>query len=320
MEKAVIEQSLKGAEDYLFALNQEQDLTEAIQKLAVLKLEQERQALEDLMIPYERYIEDLQFEIDAEKTRNQLRVLDLEMEKRALEDLLIPLEIQAEKIQRSIDLINNEIEVANYYYETQVLHYKLLNAQEEVRRSELALTRVKYEELFNDVITQFVNILSQSQAFTLSESYEVAKRLGLWTEQIEKLSEVEKAFSNIRLEAIEVAEAINAIPKDVTIRIRTETSTVSVPAEDVPSFATGGTIPGPYGKPILIVAHGGEQFLGLGRKVPTMVQTTQSRTINNNMGSNVYNTNYNVNANYEKQQSPGNIAMDLRAIASRARR
>lgn len=37
----------------------------------------------------------------------------------------------------------------------------------------------------------------------------------------------------------------------------------------IPSFATGGIVPGPYGKPKLIIAHGGEAFLGLGNAPST---------------------------------------------------
>lgn len=37
----------------------------------------------------------------------------------------------------------------------------------------------------------------------------------------------------------------------------------------IPSYATGGIVPGPYGKPKLIIAHGGEAFLGLGNAPST---------------------------------------------------
>jgi hypothetical protein len=39
--------------------------------------------------------------------------------------------------------------------------------------------------------------------------------------------------------------------------------------ESIPSFATGGVVPGPYGKPRLAIVHGGEAFMGLGNVMST---------------------------------------------------
>ena len=44
----------------------------------------------------------------------------------------------------------------------------------------------------------------------------------------------------------------------------------SISFPSLPGFAAGGTVPGPYGSPQLVVAHGGEHFLGMdGRNLPS---------------------------------------------------
>ncbi len=41
--------------------------------------------------------------------------------------------------------------------------------------------------------------------------------------------------------------------------------TTPTPVQTMPSFAAGGTVPGPIGQPVPVIAHGGEQFAGVGK-------------------------------------------------------
>ena len=43
------------------------------------------------------------------------------------------------------------------------------------------------------------------------------------------------------------------------------TTPTLTPVQTMPSFAAGGTVPGPIGQPVPVIAHGGEQFAGVGK-------------------------------------------------------
>lgn len=84
----------------------------------------------------------------------------------------------------------------------------------------------------------------------------------------------------------------------------------------LPGFATGGTVPGPLGQATPILAHGGEYVM-----TPTMVRAMESslpRSIARELAAVMKgnNTSYIVNANYNNEQSPSDIAMDLRALVA----
>lgn len=95
-------------------------------------------------------------------------------------------------------------------------------------------------------------------------------------------------------------------------------------ADNIVDRQYGGVVPGPFGKPVPIVAHGGERFEGIGAHsvaltavrmaeamasrgmgVPQQIQNSQSWT---------------VNASYGRVQPEGSIARDLSALAALTRK
>jgi hypothetical protein len=52
----------------------------------------------------------------------------------------------------------------------------------------------------------------------------------------------------------------------------------------IPEFATGGIVPGPFGSPRLVLAHGGERFLGLNETLRTEGPTTVTSGNNDDGG------------------------------------
>lgn len=110
--------------------------------------------------------------------------------------------------------------------------------------------------------------------------------------------------------------------------------------QGLPSFAQGGVVPGPFGRPMLVIAHGGEEFAGigagrgtaalgasLGSMIPALVQATAALTAVSRAeigaaaaGSTTQNAyHYEVNAQYGRVQSEASMAMDLRALIAMAR-
>lgn len=79
---------------------------------------------------------------------------------------------------------------------------------------------------------------------------------------------------------------------------------------DLPEFIGGGTVPGPLGRPRLILAHGGEEI------IPTQVTRAEAAGVTNQVfhGPTTSNVTYQVNANYEQVQSPDSISDDMIAL------
>jgi hypothetical protein len=81
-------------------------------------------------------------------------------------------------------------------------------------------------------------------------------------------------------------------------------------------FQHGGTVPGPWGKPLWAMLHGGEQVIGLTdmkELMTNMAAYRQSQVVNN------YSWDYNVDAHYREMESPSSVEMDLRAIVALSR-
>lgn len=83
-------------------------------------------------------------------------------------------------------------------------------------------------------------------------------------------------------------------------------------------YDRGGVIPGPWGQPVPIMAHGGERFEGIGAHAATLAAVRAAESMWSSgigAGSTTNNYNYNVDANYSQVQSPSSVAQDLRALA-----
>jgi len=84
--------------------------------------------------------------------------------------------------------------------------------------------------------------------------------------------------------------------------------------ENLPEFQKGGMVPGPWGKPMVAVVHGGEYITGLHTSAAKMLaqmsrqQPTPGDTYN-----------LNLNASYSSYESPADIELDMRAMIAMAR-
>lgn len=82
----------------------------------------------------------------------------------------------------------------------------------------------------------------------------------------------------------------------------------------IPTFGEGGVVPGPRGKPMLIVAHGGELVASLDSLAASLARGSSGAP-----SSSSTTHNYNLNATYPTYESPTSISMDMRAIIAMAR-
>lgn len=82
----------------------------------------------------------------------------------------------------------------------------------------------------------------------------------------------------------------------------------------LPEFAHGGVVPGPWGKPLLAIVHGGEFIAAMHTEAARWArQMSQYQP-----QANKY-VNYNVNATYANTQSPASVEMDMRALVALSR-
>lgn len=259
-------------------------------KLSLNALAAQKQALEDLLVPMQTQLDQINNTIAAQDLQNKLAVNDLEQQKAALEDILVPLEQQISDIQALADVEKIRIDI------------KL--AQDKQELASLDAIRADEQARFDALGLGFINAIASTGAFTIAEAAEVLKRLGLTDQEIGKLAELASSFGSVTKAVDAVTAAVNAIPKDVTV-------TVHVVTDQLPTFQYGGVVGGPLGAPQLVIAHGGERFLGMGNTSPLFAR--QPGVGNGAQVVNNYTT-YEVNATYKNTQSPASVAMDLRAL------
>ena len=79
-------------------------------------------------------------------------------------------------------------------------------------------------------------------------------------------------------------------------------------------FGNGGIVPGPYGKPMLAIVHGGEFITALGSEASRIARAASQYQPQINR---TYN--YNVNASYANTQSEASVEMDMRSLVMLSR-
>jgi hypothetical protein len=151
-------------------------------------------------------------------------------------------------------------------------------------------TRRKEETIragaINDTLAQLDNIKHLIEIHRLDGAEGLQRATSLRADYITQMSQLkDKKTRNIALS--EVEKRID--PKIAQIR-----AAANIALNDnnrdkllIPEFATGGTVPGPFGAPRLVLAHGGERFLGLNASLP-MYQTSSANVTagaNSNTGS-----------------------------------
>lgn len=307
-------------------LDREKELRELINSLTKLGLEEERVALETILKPLQDKLDAINREVALENLRNQLAILHLEEERRKLEEQLIPYEDQRKAIERIIAEIEFQRAAASLSFEERKLQIQEMILGEQRLQAQLEITRRAQHAIYEQLILDFINTLTESKAFSAEESVEVAKRLRFWDDQVAKLAESTMEMARLTTEANKTAEAIRAIPDrtiTVTTVYRTVTEGGAIPGAGTaptgdgggePQFAQGGRVPGPTGKPIHAIVHGGELIIPNRSFTPSNVSASEARSVTNISNSSVYNYNLDINPRYEQYQSPARLRDDVNAI------
>lgn len=328
--------AVQGLEDQL---RQEEELLRAIEERdLVLKreledwnlrnekvrlgLEEEEQRIRDQLQPLQDKLDAINREVTAENLRNQLTMTHLEEERRKLEEQLIPLEDQRKAIERIIAEIEIQRSAAALQFEQRKIQLQGQILAEQQVQAQLEITRRKQHAIFEQLVLDLIASLTESKAFTDGEAMEVAKRLKFWDEQIGKTAEMITEMNRLTTETNKFAQSIRDIP-DRTVTITTVHRDVfegsgapAVPTENPApsSFAQGGWVTGPTGKPRLAMVHGGEYISPVRAFVPSGVQAGEARSVSNISNSTVYNYDISMNPRYESVQSPARLRDDVNAI------
>ena len=339
--KAQQEKAVTDKQSAIDDLRSEQEEIDRRNELARIGLEYEKIALEEIIKAMDRKIEDIDYENDLIKARNALIILALEKEKLAIDDAIYVLELQKEAIDNIVAAIELQMQARELAYRQSVAQYETELANERVLRAELELTKLQQEAALTALNLKFVGLMTASGAYTAAEALEVSKRLGLWSDQMQSMSAIITEFDNLVNATLNFTRALNAIPRDIQVTVTTNYVSTGTPppAGTLPGLtqppepigtptqppampggmAHGGVVPGKWGEPIWVMAHGGERFLGINNTRPASTYNAGAMRVAP-VQNNTYNTNYNVNASYSRTQSPASVGMDLRAMVGMTRR
>lgn len=308
-QKNALADSVASAQNSLTAVQDEQKTTQENNELAQINLKLQKLGLEDLLKPFDDQLTLLQEQNDSYNANQAVIVASLELQKAGLVDLLEPMQFQLDAINAQVAAINAQIAAIDNLFALNAQQFEAKKLQDEIELASLQILKAQEDARFQQLLLDYANALAASGAFTESESLETIKRLGFWNTSADAVAAIVTQFTDLQAAANAANEAISRIPSEVRVRISFET-------DQIPSFQYGGVVGGPVGSPQLIIAHGGERFLGTQNSSPTYSKVPQAR---GGSGATVTN-NYNVNANYSNKQSPTNIGMDLRALIAMSKR
>lgn len=282
-QKDALTEQKTASDERLQTIHDEQEQTRLLDELKTISLQREKLNLEDLLAPYDQKIQMISREVELTNARNAITIAGLNAQKQAIEDLMAPLEAQRQAIQAQIDLVGYQETIEMAQFDRRKLDLDELTGKEKLRQAELNQTILLQQQAMTELVLQYAAALTASGAFTTGESFEVAKRMGFWNEEIGKIGEIASAFAHVSEEVEKLTQKIQAIPKDVTVHVNvvTTTSTASTGGGggDMASYQHGGVVPGPVGAPQLAIVHGGERFLGVRHSTPMAVQQAQSRPL-----------------------------------------
>lgn len=300
-QKISLTASVLSAQTQLTAIQRLQKITQQNNELGTIGYKLQQVALEDMLKPLDDQITAITNIRDASAAETAIIVNGLEQQKQKLQDLAAPMEAQLVAIANQTALINAQIAVINNQFAIANQQYEQKKLQDQVELANLKLIKDQEDIRYQALIADYANALTSSGAFTAGEAIETLKRLKFWSSSADAIANIVVQFNTLSQAADAATAEIAKIPTDIVVHVHLVT-------DKLQSFQYGGTVGGPAGKPQLIIAHGGEEFLGVGaHKVPL------SSDRSNGNGATVVN-NYTVNAAYETKQSPANIGLDLRAL------
>lgn len=315
----------KAQEDADAELKRKQDINAAKfqldQDLEKASTQKERDAAQE---KFKQKLEDIdqQAKVDADNRERQRQRAaddakferDLAAETRALDDQLED-EALARTIARTNEERDNRIRSIN---EALAQKQKQLIEQGAREIEDLrANTQRKIQILEDEFANKAVDILQKGG--------EAMRPL------IEKIADaLQIQFNGMRQSADEftgsVRNAINALNELDAARSRADVGGsiqppgVTAPSEPIrgpvpPEFQHGGMVPGPWGKPMMAVVHGGEFIVGLDTAVARMMHGMAPAPPPTPPASIMYE----VNATYANEQSPASVELDMRALVALSR-
>jgi hypothetical protein len=303
----------------------EKELQDARNKAVLDGLNAEKQAIEDAMYPIQQRLEIVETEQEVNSLKSRLVVAGLEAEKRAIEDLMYPLELQIDAAEEASQRMQAAATAARNAFREESLALDMEAEKLQNRRTQIELNRALQARAQAELVMGYIEAATASGEFTSDEAIEVLKRMGLWDEEIGKWVEMKLKIKETDDQIAKIRRSLLMLPSKVTIGLEWLIPSGTAPPPEylrqwlqLPEFAQGGVVPGPVGQPQLAIVHGGEEFLGTRKTVPTLVQSTESQNFYNDKSSRT--VNYNVWPTYQQVQSPATIAMDLRALIGMSKR
>lgn len=140
---------------------------------------------------------------------------------------------------------------------------------------------------FYGVLAKVITWIGDTGGAIINFSKNIPKYLSGVTDAIE--APFKAAFKYIKQGIQDIEDAFNRVKNDVTAAPGHVTSGISGLFHKLPSFATGGTVPGPTGQATLAVVHGGEQVIPVGQGKSNSHNVTVNIAVNAQafMGSHV---------------------------------
>lgn len=302
----VIDKGIKDRQDAeMAALKAQQDAESEARDRAKQEQELRNTFEETLSIPRQR-VEDAATELE----RNAAKIRLAHAEKLAQKEL----DLDEEKLQKEFAAADEENAFKAQQLAAQQALQDKFDAENEARKAQrdaedLAASKQREQEL-SDFKKQLAAEERAEQEKLDDEEFERRKQRA--RDEAEFKKRLGKEFPDITV----------TVSQDTIDRVNEIINQIKALPElnggEVPSFASGGIVPGPRGMPRLVIAHGGEEFLGIHNTPLTSVRASEVSGSTSSVVNNYYN--YELNASYKDIQTPATLKQDLRAVIELTRR
>lgn len=285
--------------DLEFRKQQEKELLE-FRKGLELEATRREQTLEQTALERSRTLaeQDRLFQLEQDARRKELDI--------QLEDEALALKIENIEKKREADIENTNASLGEQ-----------LNLLRENAAKELHVVETNAADKLRGIREKLVDKLDD----VLREAGEqIRPEIEKITVMIEdRMGRIESAAKDA---AAAIAEAIGAQEALNTLRESSSNQGELFEAQH------GGVVPGPRGKPQLIIAHGGEVFAGMHGEKDYLINRMLSGVHRAEVapsavvqgGSTVNDYDFNLNATYANTQSEASVAMDMRALLALSKR
>lgn len=215
-EKLGVDAVVESYKDKMLLLDQQEEREKAIAAVKIAQLELEKQKIEDTIQPMRDRLFAIEQEQAAEAQRNALRLFDLQQE-------LISLQFLAGQLQLNIQKLQLQMAQEQAQYAARAIQLEQYINEEEQKRAQLEADRLKQEEVFGELVEWFLKSMKQSGAFSEAEAIEVAKRLGLWDDSIDRLASLKGEYDKIIQAVKDFGTEVNNLPTYHLITVEVHT-------------------------------------------------------------------------------------------------